>query len=173
MPIEYRGSQKGYDSRADAKLTSFGSLASHKLQVVEHIDKANIQLEPKDSGKLFTINQGGAGANFKTNLPKLSTGIAGWNAYFVFTASSSSYTWNLITYGGSIDRALSKGDDDEKLYYQENEPGTTSVTNAGGIKYVVSGSEDVTASQISVHTNGENWFINCFNHTGDAVNTIT
>ena len=135
---------------ANAKI---GSHPSYGYQVAETITEAR-QLDASDSGKVFYVDQGGS--TYVINLPKLSTGIAGWHAKFFLTAVDASVEINAFGVVAGGVATSSTYPDADKMYLVEI--GATEATTALSDGIAFGASAATLGSSIEIHCNGTYWF---------------
>lgn len=136
---------------------SIGNHPSHKGQVVEQLDTSGKQLGLADSGKVFMVTHSSA---VTINLPKLSTGIAGWNAKFVTKASGAAFSllaWGLPVAGGTGDSGVTN--DGDVMVIKEmatTDAGAATATAQDGVT-LASGA--TAGDSLDVFTDGSNWYV--------------
>ena len=150
---------------ANAKI---GSQTSWNQNYVETITTTR-QLTRGDSGKVFMVDNTAA---FDTNLPDLSSEIAGWNCKMIVqvdgAAAVSVLAYGLPTAGGSV--AVS--DDAEQVHYRE----ISLVTNVGNVAATADGfsigADSIIGDYFDILTDGTTWFVNGNVHEIDHAGAI-
>ena len=134
---------------------SIGNHPSHKGQVVEQIDTTGKQLSQGDSGKVFMVTHSSA---VTINLPKVSAGIAGWNAKFVTKTSGAAFSllaWGLPVAGGT---AASTNNADTVIIKEmaTTDAGAATATGQDGVT-LASGA--TAGDSLDVFTDGTSWYV--------------
>ena len=145
-----------------------GSHPSRAGQVVDNLDtvlSGGYQLGSSDSGKVFMCSQAAA---VIVNLPKLSVGIAGWNASFILKTAGSNdfsiFAWGLQAAGTGDSGVTNDGDTIIFAEYGSDTNDADSVTahatSQDGVFFDASAS--VVGDKIDVFTDGTNWYCTAF-----------
>ena len=133
-----------------------GNHPSHNYQVVELIDTTGKELGIADSGKIFMVDHSSA---LTINLPKMSTGIAGWQCKFVTRTSGADghiMAWNLTSAGGTGDSGVTNDGDTVVLKeIATTDAGAATATSQDGVIL----KDGATAGDcIEIFTDGSLWY---------------
>jgi len=141
-----------------------GSHPSRAGQVVDNLDtvvSGGYQLGSSDSGKVFMCSQAAA---VIVNLPKLSTGIAGWNARFILKTAGSNdfsiFAWGLQAAGTGDSGVTNDGD---TIIYKEmatTDGGAATASSQDGVFF--DASESTVGDSFDVFTDGTSWYVTSF-----------
>ena len=138
-----------------------GSHPSHGYQVVESLTTTK-QLTSSDSGKIFTVDLSG---DFTTNLPKLSTEIAGWHAKFIVVLSGAAMS--LVAHG--LPAAGGTTGDAETVWHvdivADDAGGTANVINKDGISFSSGANK---GDSLDIFTDGTYWYVTSFAENTDS-----
>ena len=141
---------------ANAKI---GSQTSWGHNFVETITADRV-LKPGDSGKLFMIDK--SSSISAITLPKMSTGIAGWNCKFIMQVIGSSKSANIKAHA----------DDQDTIHIRENATDGNSTTGGADKDYISLSSSSVKGDWVECVTDGTSWYM-LSHSTADAGITST
>ena len=146
--------------------TNVGSHPSWGYSKVVAISSSD-SLSSGDSGKLFMVDHSSA---LTINLPKLSAGIAGWQARFVTETSGADchiMAYGLTSAGGTGDSGVTNDGDTVILKEMATtDAGAATATSQDG---VILKSGATVGDSISVFTDGTSWY--CTSFVADAAHS--